>query len=349
MSPSPVRSPWIVVLAAGDGRRLESLARDGDGCTVPKQYCSLRGGRSLLHATLDRARRLAPRERIVTVVARDHRRWWERELAQSPPENLVIQPRNRGTAAGVLLPLRTILARDPDAVIGVLPSDHFVADEEVFGAALAQALGAAGEESGRLVLLGVEAERPDADLGWIVPGAAAPHPWTVDAFVEKPPREEAAHLMRRGALWNSFAFAVRARALDALLRSSLPELVRRFDQVRPESSPAELAELYETLPDVDFSRSVLAGLAAELRVVAVPRCGWMDLGTPERIARCLADFSAFGTVTGGGEAAVNLAAALERHRAPAAAPAAPTRLTRPRPPARRSHWHRPAPAHAGLR
>jgi mannose-1-phosphate guanylyltransferase len=322
MSPSPVPSPWIVVLAAGDGRRLESLTRDADGRAVPKQYCSLRGGHSLLHATLDRARRLAPPERIVTVVAQDHRRWWERELAQSPGENLVVQPRNRGTAAGVLLPLRTILARDPEAVIGVLPSDHFVADEQVFCTALVQALGAAGDESGRLVLLGVEAERPDADLGWIVPGTASPHPSTVVAFVEKPPREQALRLMRQGALWNSFAFAVRALELDALLRSSLPELALRFDQVRPESATAaELVKLYEALPVVDFSRSVLAGPAAELRVVAVPRCGWMDLGTPARIARCLADFAAVTAVTDGVEAAVNLAAALERHRAPAPAKA----------------------------
>lgn len=348
MPPSPPGSPWIVVLAAGDGRRLEALARDPGGRPVPKQYCSLRGGRSLLRATLDRAHRMAPRERIVSVVAKDHRRWWERELAQWPLENVVIQPRNRGTAAGVLLPLRNILARDPDAVIGVLPSDHFVADEEVFGAALGRALAAAADESGRLVLLGIEAEQPDGELGWILPGTASPQPRTVDAFVEKPPREEAANLMRRGALCNSFAFAARARVLDALLRLGLPDLVRRFDQVRPESSSAEaLAELYETLPNADFSRSVLAALAVELRVVAVPPCGWMDLGTPERIARCLADFTAVTAVTGGVEAAVNLATALERRRTVAAV--APGRLTRSQPLARRSHWPGSAGAHAGLR
>jgi mannose-1-phosphate guanylyltransferase len=335
-----------VVLAAGDGRRLEALTRDPTGRAVPKQYCSLRGGRSLLRATLDRARRLAPPERIVTVVAKDHRRWWERELAQWALENVVVQPRNRGTAAGLLLPLRHILARDPEAVIGVLPSDHFVADEEVFAAALGRALGAAADVSGRLVLLGMEAERPDAELGWIVPGAASPQPRTVDAFVEKPPREEAASLMRRGALWNSFAFAARARVLLALLRLALPELVRRFDQVRPESSPAEaLAELYETLTDADFSRSVLAALSAELRVVAVPPCGWMDLGTPERIARCLADFEI--VAAGGGEAAVSLATALERQRAAAASLARP-RLTRPRPLAVRSHRRGSAGAHPEL-
>lgn len=343
MFSSLLRSPWIVVLAAGDGRRLEALARDSAGRPVPKQYCSLRGGRSLLGATLERALRSAPRERIVTVVARDHRRWWECELSRWPPENVVIQPRNRGTAAGVLLPLRNILARDPGAVIGVLPSDHFVADEEVFGAALGRALGAADDDSGRLVLLGMEPERPDAELGWILPGPASPQPRTVDAFVEKPPREEAANLMRRGALWSSFAFAARARVLHALLRLSLPELVRRFDEIRPESSPEDaLAGLYETLPHADFSRSVLAVVAAELRVVAVPPCGWMDLGTPERVARCLADSTAVTTGTGGVEAAVNLAAALERHRPPAPA------VRRASHPASRPHPRGPA-AYAELR
>ncbi len=324
----------MLVLAAGDGERLQALTRDDAGRTVPKQYCSLRGGRSLLGSALDRARRLAPRERIVTVVAQGHRRWWERELADWPIENVVVQPRNRGTAAGVLLPLRTILARDPGAVVGVLPSDHFIADEETFAAALGEALGVADDDqAGHLVLLGVQAERPEADLGWILPGAgAAARPRTVDVFVEKPPSDEAARLMRSGALLNSFAFAVRARVLLALLRRRLPELVLRFDRARPETSSASaLAELYATLPEADFSRSVLAGLADALRVVAVPRCGWMDVGTPERIARCLADLAAVTGGAGSVEATLSLAAVLERvtaaaHGAPQ--PAAPRHRTR---------------------
>jgi hypothetical protein len=86
--------------------------------------------------------------------------------------------------------------------------------------------------------------------------------------------------------------------LLALMRHRLPNLVLRFERARPESSTGTaLAELYEALPFSDFSRSVLAGLAGALRVVVVPHCGWMDVGTPERIARCLAECAPAGGAT----------------------------------------------------
>src|SRR5262245_39381555 len=121
---------WALVLAAGDGTRLRELTTR-NGIATPKQYCSLRGGRSLLGDVLARAGRCVPRRRIVVVVAEQHRRFWERELADFPPENIVVQPSNRGTAAGILLPLLTVLERDPGARLAVLPSDHFVVRESV--------------------------------------------------------------------------------------------------------------------------------------------------------------------------------------------------------------------------
>jgi mannose-1-phosphate guanylyltransferase len=55
---------WAVVLAAGDGTRLSTLTTDSDGNPVPKQFCSLNGGASLLHEALQRANRIVPRERV---------------------------------------------------------------------------------------------------------------------------------------------------------------------------------------------------------------------------------------------------------------------------------------------
>src|SRR5262245_31154240 len=105
---------WAIVLAAGEGKRLRELTMRG-GIDTPKQFCSLRGGRSLLGDALARAARIAPRKRMLVVVAAEHRRFWERELADLPRENVIVQPANRGTAAGVLLPALTVLERDPEA------------------------------------------------------------------------------------------------------------------------------------------------------------------------------------------------------------------------------------------
>src|SRR5262249_46375911 len=131
---------WAIVLAAGDGTRLRRLTTGRDGVTTPKQYCSLRGGKTLLDQAIERGARAVGRRRGVTVVAEQHRFWWSRSLSHSPAGGVVVQPRNRGTAPGILLPLLSILRRDPEARVLILPSDHFVEDESILGHASRQAM-----------------------------------------------------------------------------------------------------------------------------------------------------------------------------------------------------------------
>ena len=89
---------WALVLAAGEGSRLRSLTTMRSGVAVPKQFCSLQGGPSLLQEALQRAEAVAPRARICTIVAEQHRRWWEGPLWSLPAQNVIVQPDNRGTA-----------------------------------------------------------------------------------------------------------------------------------------------------------------------------------------------------------------------------------------------------------
>lgn len=105
------QNTWALVLAAGEGSRLRSLTTAADGTAVPKQFCSLLGGPSLLQEALHRAQSIAPRERICTVVAEHHRRWWQRALWSVPAANVIAQPANRGTAIGILLPVLHIRSR----------------------------------------------------------------------------------------------------------------------------------------------------------------------------------------------------------------------------------------------
>jgi mannose-1-phosphate guanylyltransferase len=277
---------WALVLAAGDGTRLASLTTGSDGIAVPKQYCSIDGGPSLLELTLRRAERLVPRSRVVTVVAARHLRWWQRDLARHRTENAVVQPANRGTAAGIALPLLEIVERDPRARVVVLPSDHFVADEAVLERAARRALAALAGHPDEIVLLGIEPDAPDGEYGWIVAGdelGAGLH--AVVSFVEKPSAAVARCLLARGGMWNSFVFAASAASLLALLERRLPALVA---ELRAARSAGRLARAYESLPDADFSREILQAEPSALRLLTVPACGWSDLGTPERLATCLA-------------------------------------------------------------
>jgi hypothetical protein len=122
---------WAIVLAGGAGRRLTALTTTSAGTVIPKQYCSLWGGSSLLQDALARARTVAAREHTCVVVAAGHNGWWEVPLWAQPVRNTIAQPVDRGTAIGVLLPLLHILGRDPAARILILPSDHRVREERI--------------------------------------------------------------------------------------------------------------------------------------------------------------------------------------------------------------------------
>jgi mannose-1-phosphate guanylyltransferase len=288
---------WALVLAAGDGKRLESLITASGGPAVPKQYCSLRAGPSLLHDALMRARAITTPQRICVVVAEKHQCWWMPDLRLMARDNVVVQPENLGTGVGLLLPLLHILERDPRARIVILPSDHHVRSESTLERSLRAALDSIALGEGRTLLLGVTPEGPDAGLGYIVPGAgedgvALP----VRQFVEKPSTTQALALIEHGALWNTLIIAASIDGLLGLYEHRVPTVVAamqravRHDQGAAVPGRATRA-LYASLQPLDFSKDILAGQESSLRVVCVPPCGWSDLGTPERVARALAQLS----------------------------------------------------------
>ncbi|MCC7412412.1 MAG: NTP transferase domain-containing protein [Gammaproteobacteria bacterium] len=284
---------WAIVLAAGNGSRLRCLTTTGTGVSVPKQFCSLAGGPSLLDEALQRAAVVAPAARIVSIVAEQHRRWWSGADGVPAPGNVIVQPDNRGTANGVLLSLLHVCVRDRNASVLLLPSDHYVRDEAVLARSLRAAMDHAGRHPGDVVLLGIGPDEPDPELGYVVPGPRSGRGTRpVLRFIEKPTVAHARELMVRGALWNSFIVAGRANALLALYAGRFQGLVAAMGGVvrraqRAAGADYALADLYARLPALDFSRDVLEGQEQRLRVLHVPACGWSDLGTVGRVAACL--------------------------------------------------------------
>jgi mannose-1-phosphate guanylyltransferase len=196
---------WALVLAAGEGSRLRGLTTTPGGLSVPKQFCSLQGGASLLEETLQRAESVAQRRHMVTVVAAQHRRWWEAPLWFAEPENVIVQPENKGTAPGLLLPLLHIVRREPSATVVVLPSDHFVREEAVLARGLRQAARLARVDPQHVYLLGLVPDEIDPELGYILPDERAAMAATaVRQFIEKPSVGVARDLVQDGALWNVF-------------------------------------------------------------------------------------------------------------------------------------------------
>jgi mannose-1-phosphate guanylyltransferase len=260
---------WPIVLAGGEGRRMRPFIRSWLGEERPKQYCTFVGSRSMLRHTWDRACALAPASQVVTVVARGHARFLA-EAGDRAPGPLLEQPVDCGTAAGVLLPVSLVAARDPQAVVLLLPADHFIYPESRFVALAERACAVAAEAAGRLVVLAASASGPETDYGWILPAPSlddAPLQ-PVARFEEKPEAARATELFRQGALWSTMVVAVRVDTVWRLAETVLPGLMRPFRALRrtfrhpaselPEVRVAEaLARAYRRVPRADFSRDLV--------------------------------------------------------------------------------------------
>lgn len=282
---------WAIVLAGGDGTRVEGITRSESGAPVPKQYWHENGRPSMLRVTLDRARRCVDHRRIVVVVTEPHRPFWEAELTGFPADNVVVQPANRGTAPGIMLPLLHIMARGSDATLLVLPSDHHMDSEQIFASCATRALDWACEEKAHVVVLGMTPNGAASDYGWIVPSRSIGGDIrAVAAFLEKPDPLASRRLYESHALWSSFILAGNLGAFLQLYARTASWLLRSFVAAAQDVQAGEaaaIARLYEAIPPCDFSHHVMERATGALAVLPVPRCGFIDLGTPERLRRHL--------------------------------------------------------------
>lgn len=283
---------WALILAGGEGSRLRQLTTLAGGASVPKQFCSLIGGRTLLEDAIERAHGVASPARTCTIVSHHHRQWWSELLANEMPGNVIVQPRGRGTGIGVLFAALHIAARDPDARIVILPADHHVCAESILREHLQEALAQLDSDDAAPTLLGLSPDRIDTELGYIVPSADGRN---VVRFIEKPDRDKARDSIADGALWNTFIMATPVRSLVRLfmkcycvLMLEMQAIVTTALQATPASKGWQLlVDMYDRLPNIDFSTDLLQKQPGALHVLRVPECGWSDLGTPNRLGETL--------------------------------------------------------------
>jgi mannose-1-phosphate guanylyltransferase len=275
---------WALVLAGGEGTRLQRLTREICGAPVPKQYCRcLLGGRSLLEVTLDRVRHFTAIEHTVVIVNRDHLPFATDQLRALPRDNIIVQPCNRDTGPGLVFALEHVAQRDPKATIAVFPSDHFVDDDRKFVSYSQQAAGIVSRLPEKVILLGIRPDHPESGYGYVTlsrrlrTSAAEGVAFRVGAFVEKPAHDEARELVEAGALWNSFVTVFRLRRMLELIRHVIPAEVHRIDELREHRRV--FTEGYHEITPWNFSSRVLARIPRELLVVPVEGVYWSDWGT----------------------------------------------------------------------
>lgn len=286
-------SLWGIILAGGEGERLKGFVREQFGSAIPKQFCAFCGRRSMLERTIKRARLLIPPERLVVIGTAHHSALMVRHLGTLPPGKVLLQPANRDTAPGILLPLTHVLQKDPHALVAILPADHFILPGHRFMRAVAAAAKFVADKNVDLpVLLAVTPDRPEPEYGWIKRGEFVRHDdrrtiHQIKRYVEKPSRDRAERLMKDGWLWNTMVIVVRAHALMDLAWKHVPDLARWFTLLQRFLGSAKeqdfIEEMYHAIPRVNFSASVLAGRDMRSLVLPVQDVCWSDWGTKERI------------------------------------------------------------------
>jgi mannose-1-phosphate guanylyltransferase len=255
-----------LVLAGGRGTRLYPASR----ADRPKQHLALGGEESLLARTVARAG-FADETYVLTRPAyagavREH----------APGAAVLTEPEPRDTGPALAYAAHRVREQVGDCVLVVLPSDHVVG--EGF-ARTARRAARVASETGGLVTLGIEPDRPATGYGYIAPGEQRDGYATVAEFVEKPDEERAREYVAAGYYWNAGIFAWTPDAfLDAARDSPLAGLVETLEDGDPEAGFAAVEPI-----SVDY-----AVLERADEVAVVPAAfEWDDLGTWDALGRVL--------------------------------------------------------------
>ncbi|GGA85752.1 xanthan biosynthesis protein XanB [Arenimonas soli] len=229
-----------VLLSGGSGTRLWPLSRE----THPKQFQPLVGEKSLLQATWERLEGLDGLAAPIVVANEEHRFMVAEQLRQAGavPSAIVLEPVGRNTAPAIAVAALQARAGGADPLLLVLPSDHVIADQAGFRAAVQAACAAAGE--GALVTFGIVPTGPETGYGYIKAGSAGSNVQKVEAFVEKPDKATAETYVASGDyFWNSGMFLFRASSYLAELEKHAPAMVAAASE-----------SLEKAKRDVDFLR-----------------------------------------------------------------------------------------------
>ncbi|MCL2725239.1 MAG: sugar phosphate nucleotidyltransferase [Polyangiaceae bacterium] len=275
---------YAVIMAGGAGTRFWPASR----LLRPKQLLALAGGSGdpLLAATVRRLVPLITPERVVIVTGEHIADATAAAVPDVPRAQILCEPAPRNTAPCIAWATTTIAERDPDALIAVLPSDHFITNEIEFRRVLERALATA--QIGYITTVGIVPTRPETGYGYIELGASladAGHEIGargVVRFVEKPNRERAEEFLKgKRHLWNAGMFFFRARDMRAAVAEHLPELAQGIARIAEASGSVHAASMlktvFPTLPSVSIDHGVMEK-AKDLAVVPGD-FGWSDVGS----------------------------------------------------------------------
>ena len=265
---------YAVILCGGAGRRFWPFSRQLE----PKQFLRLFGEKSLLQHTVSRIMGVVPVNNIYVVGNKAYFFEIKNELATYgvPEGNILLEPDGKNTAAAIGVAAQIIKTKDNEAILIVLPADHYVKNLIEFRRAIKKSILCAQDDL--LATIGISPHKPFTGYGYIkVRGIKSQHKnyFLVERFLEKPSLKEALRYIRsKQFFWNSGIFVWKAAVILEEIKRYLPKLYSVLMQI---SEPNHIAHHWFKIKPVSIDYGVLEH---SRRIGLVPaRFQWTDLGS----------------------------------------------------------------------
>jgi len=264
-----------VVMAGGKGTRFWPLSRAKN----PKQFLSILTAKSLLEETISRVRPLIPKENTWIVGSVLHQRLLAGLSACVPLDQILSEPVGRNTAASIGWAASEIIKKDPDAVLVVLPSDHFISSSSAFRTLLKKAAKVALTTES-LVTIGIRPTMPHTGYGYIEAKSVNVDPAQVLAFHEKPSFSKAQTYIKSGRFfWNSGIFVWKASTILSLIAEYMPTHYKLLKQLSKFSSEQpEFIKIFKKFESISIDYGVMEHSAAKTKVL-FSTFDWNDIGS----------------------------------------------------------------------
>ena len=276
---------YPVILAGGRGTRFWPLSRKKRA----KQLLALDGKQTMIQQTVARLLPLASSRRFWIITNEDSRAEILKQLPKLPKAQVLAEPVGRNTAPAIGLAAFLLLRENPNAVIGMFPSDHVITEEKRYCDTLQRGVEIAASGA-NIVVLGIRPNRPETGYGYIEVGSAfGGETLRVRRFTEKPDAKKAAEFVAAGNyFWNSGMFLWSARTLADALREHLPKTAPLLEEIASTSGTRKFAstlrKLYPKCENISIDYAVLEPRSAKGEHAGNIFClpadfGWNDLGS----------------------------------------------------------------------
>lgn len=300
-----------VILAGGRGTRFWPRSRT----RTPKQLLNIVGRTTMIEQTVARLHPLISGHRTWTVTNAEQARALRALLPAAARKNVLTEPIGRNTAAAIALAAIHIRhAAHGDALMAVLPADHYIADAERYRAIVRAALSVANEP-GRMVVLGIPPSRPETGFGYIErmgePDTITGFPvFAVRRFTEKPGLEIAREYLASGNYeWNAGMFFWRVSTFLEALKEHLPATHKALEalaaHIGKRSYHSLLRRIYPKLESISVDYAILERATQHTgaaRVYVIPaQIGWSDIGSWAAVYELLANRDGENILAGPGQ------------------------------------------------